>query len=114
MKSVSSRFNLTQNLLEIDFITGLGRSAREGIGYPLQYSWASLVAQMVKNLPTVHGVAKNWTIPSNFNFHFFYRAAMVSVSILPSCSFPFDTFLVSSDIDLKTKEASWIYGGDIY
>ena len=26
-------------------------SAGEGIGYPLQYSWASLVAQMVKNLP---------------------------------------------------------------
>ena len=26
-----------------------GRSAREGIGYPLQYSWASLVAQLVKN-----------------------------------------------------------------
>ena len=25
-------------------IPGLGRSAREGIGYPLQYSWASLVA----------------------------------------------------------------------
>ena len=30
-------------------IPGLGRSAGEGIGYPLQYSWASLVAQMVKN-----------------------------------------------------------------
>ena len=29
----------------------LGRSAGEGIGYPLQYSWASLVAQLVKNLP---------------------------------------------------------------
>ena len=28
-----------------------GRSPGEGIGYPLQYSWASLVAQMVKNLP---------------------------------------------------------------
>ena len=28
-----------------------GRSAGEGIGYPLQYSWAFLVAQMVKNLP---------------------------------------------------------------
>ena len=28
-----------------------GRSAQEGIGYPLQYSWASLVAQLVKNLP---------------------------------------------------------------
>ena len=34
-------------------IPGLGRSAREGIGYPLQYSWASLVAQLVKNPPTM-------------------------------------------------------------
>ena len=30
----------------------LGRSAGEGTGYPLQYSWASLVAQLVRNLPT--------------------------------------------------------------
>ena len=34
-------------------IPGLGRSTGEGIGYPLQYSWASLVAQLVKNLPAV-------------------------------------------------------------
>ena len=34
-------------------ITGSGRSSGEGIGYPLQYSWASLVAQMVKNLPAL-------------------------------------------------------------
>ena len=34
-------------------IPGLGRSAGEGIGYPLQYSWASLVAQLVKNLAAV-------------------------------------------------------------
>ena len=32
---------------------GSGRSAEEGIGYPLQYSWASLVAQLVKNPPAV-------------------------------------------------------------
>ena len=32
-------------------IPGLGRSPGEGVGYPLQYSWASLVAQMVKNPP---------------------------------------------------------------
>ena len=31
----------------------LGRSAGKRIGYPLQYSWASLVAQLVKNLPAV-------------------------------------------------------------
>ena len=34
-------------------IPGLGRSAGEGIGYPLQYSWASLVAQLQKNPPTM-------------------------------------------------------------
>ena len=34
-------------------IPGLGRSSKEGIGYPLQYSWASLVAQLVKNLPAM-------------------------------------------------------------
>ena len=34
-------------------IPGSGRSPGERIGYPLQYSWASLVAQMVKNLPAM-------------------------------------------------------------
>ena len=34
-------------------IPGSGRSAGKGIGYPLQYSWASLVAQLVKNLPVM-------------------------------------------------------------
>ena len=34
-------------------IHGSGRSAGEGIGYPLQYSWASLVAQLVKNPPAM-------------------------------------------------------------
>ena len=34
-------------------IPGSGRSAREGIGYPLQYLWASLVAQLVKSLPAM-------------------------------------------------------------
>ena len=32
-------------------ISGLGRSTGERVGYPLQYSWDSLVAQLVKNLP---------------------------------------------------------------
>ena len=31
-------------------IPGSGRYPGKGIGYPLQYSWASLVAQKVKNL----------------------------------------------------------------
>ena len=32
---------------------GSGRSAGEAIGYPVQYSWVSLVAQMVKSLPAM-------------------------------------------------------------
>ena len=79
-------------------IPGLGRSAGEGIDYPLQYSWASLVAQLVKNLSamqgtwvrslgwedplekqrlpttvfclnTVHGVTTSQTLRSDFHFH---------------------------------------------
>ena len=34
-------------------IPRLGRSSGEGIGYPLQYSWASLVAWLVKNPPAM-------------------------------------------------------------
>ena len=77
-------------------IPGLGRSPREGIIYPLQYSWASLVTQLVKNLlqcgrpgfdpwvgkmpwrrerlPTrvfwPGELAKSWTRLSDFHFHF--------------------------------------------
>ena len=34
---------------DLGSIPGLGRSPREGNGYPLQYSWASLLAQLIKN-----------------------------------------------------------------
>ena len=81
-------------------IPGSGRSTGEGIGYPLQYSWASLVAQLVKNPPAmqenwvwslgwkgkgypfqysslenlknckVHGVAKSQARLNDFHFHF--------------------------------------------
>ena len=43
----------TSNAGDPGSIPGLGSFPRAGIGYPLQYSWASLVAQMVKNLPSV-------------------------------------------------------------
>ena len=38
---------------EASLIPGLGRSTGEGIGYPLKYSWASLVAQLIKNSPVM-------------------------------------------------------------
>ena len=42
-------FESTCNAGDPGLIPGSGRSTGEGIGYPLQYSWASLVAQLVKN-----------------------------------------------------------------
>ena len=43
----------TSNAGDTSSIPGLGRSPGKGIGYSLQYSWASLEAQMVKNLPVM-------------------------------------------------------------
>ena len=40
------------NVGDPSLIPGSGRLAREGIGYQLQHSWASLVAQLVKTPPT--------------------------------------------------------------
>ena len=48
-------------------IPGSGRSAGEGIGCPLQFSWASLVTQLVKNLPVMRetwvGSLVSWEDP---------------------------------------------------
>ena len=38
---------------EVDLILQSGRSPGEGIGYPLQFSWASLATQWVKNPPAM-------------------------------------------------------------
>ena len=47
-------------------IPGSGRSSGEQMGYPLLYSWASPVAQMVKNLPAMWetwGQSLGWEDP---------------------------------------------------
>ena len=47
---------LVKNLLamqDLGLISGSERSTGEGVDYPLQYSWASLVPQLVNNLPSV-------------------------------------------------------------
>ena len=47
----------TSNAGDPGSILGSRRSAGEGIGCPLQFSWASLVAQLVKNPPAIR---KTW------------------------------------------------------
>ena len=51
----------TCNAGEPSSIPGSGRSPGEGISYPLQYFWASLVAQMINNLPAMWW--ENWVHP---------------------------------------------------
>ena len=43
----------TWNAGDPSSIAGSGISTREGIGCPLQYSWAYLVTRLVKNLPAM-------------------------------------------------------------
>ena len=50
----------TCNAGDPSLIPGSGRSSGEGIGYPFQYTWASLVAQMVKNPPAMQ---ETWDQP---------------------------------------------------
>ena len=47
----------TRNVGDLDSIPWSGRSHGEGVDYPHQYSWASLVAQLVKNL---HAMQETW------------------------------------------------------
>ena len=44
--------NIVTELISM-WVPGSERSPGEGIGYPLHYSWASPVAQLVKNLPAM-------------------------------------------------------------
>ena len=48
--------NLPANAGDPSSIPGSGRFAGEGIGYPLQYSWISLVVQLVKNPPAMQKI----------------------------------------------------------
>ena len=53
----------TSNAGDPSLIPGSGRSAEEGIGYPLQYSGLENSMDCI-----VHGVAKSWTRLSDFHF----------------------------------------------
>ena len=52
------------NIGDTGSIPGPGRSTEEGKGYPLQ--WATLVAQLVKNLPVMQ---ETWVLPLGWEDH---------------------------------------------
>ena len=49
------------NARDLGSILGWGRSPGKGIGYPFQYSWNSLVAQLVKDPPVMREI---WALPT--------------------------------------------------
>ena len=59
---------------DLGSIPGSGRSTGEGIGYPLQYSCASLVAQLVKNLPAVW---ETWVFLLLLHMKSFYKLVVL-------------------------------------
>ena len=80
----------TCNAGDCGSISGSGRSPREGIGYPLQYSWASLVAQLVKNPPAMQ---ETWLPTPVFwprEFHGLYGLwGCKQLGMAEQCSLPF-------------------------
>ena len=53
MRTISAGKESSCDAGDTGSLPGLGRAPGEGIGYPLQYSWAFLVSQMVKTLPAM-------------------------------------------------------------
>ena len=64
------------NVGDLGLIPGLGRSPREGDGYPLQYSGLENPMDCI-----VHGVAKSWTQLSNFDFDWAVKCYTLSYVI---------------------------------
>ena len=67
----------TRNAGDMGSIPGLGRSPGEGKCYPFQYSGLENPMDY-----TVHGVAKTWTQPSYFHFHFHVQFTTVFLDYL--------------------------------
>ena len=70
---------------ESSSIPGSGRSPGERIGYPLQYSWASLVAQTVKNSPAMQ---ETW-VPS-LGWEYLLEEGMATHSSILAWRIPMD------------------------
>ena len=76
------------NVGDLGSIPGLGRSPREGKGYPLQYSALENSTDCM-----VHGVARSWTQLSNFTFIAIYESSKFFTSS-PNLVFIFILFFL--------------------
>ena len=82
---------------------GSGRSPGEEIGYPLQYSWASLMAQMVKNPPAVW---QTWVQSLGWQDHL-EEGKATHFSIL-TWRIPMDSGACRATVHGVTKNRTWL------
>ena len=66
------------NAVDPSSIPGSGRSPGEGIGYPLLHSWASVVAQMVKNLLAVR---ETWVQSMGWGQNMVFESHLLSFNL---------------------------------
>ena len=94
--------NLPVNAGDKSLILGLGRSPGERIGNPPQYSWASLVAQMIKNLPAVWETwvqSLGWEDP--------LEGSMATYSSVLAWRIPLDRGVWCATVHGVTKSQTW-------
>ena len=93
-------------------ISELGRSAEERIGYPLHYSWTSLVAQLVKNPPTMHetwGLFPGWEDPLEKGIH---THSSTQTLVYEEYSSPWESLGLQGNQPVNPKgNQSWIFTG---
>ena len=95
-------------------IPGSRRSSGEEVGYPLQYSWASLVAQLVKNLPAMQKTlvgSLGWEDPlekgkathSSFPFFQFYWDIIL---------YTFKGYIIMNESESRSvvSDSLWLHG----
>ena len=82
---------------------GSERSPGEGIGYPLQYSWASLVAQTVKNL---HAKWETWV--KSLGWEDLLEEGMATHSSILAWRIPTDRGARQATVHGVTKSQTWL------
>ena len=97
---------LTWNAGGPSSILVLGRSLGERIGYPLQYSWASLVAQTVKNL-----LAMQDTQVQSLGWEDLLEEGMATYSSILACRIP---WRVAWQATVVGVAKSWTWLSDFY
>ena len=84
-------------------VPGLGRSPEEGIGYSLQYSWASLMAQLVKNPPAIW---ESWVQSLSWEDHL--EEGTVTNSSILAWRIPMDRGAWRATIYGVSKSRTWL------